>query len=456
MAGQNADVVVVGMGPGGEAAASQLASAGLDVVAVESRLVGGECPYFACVPTKMMVRAAGSLAEARRVPRLAGTAQIEPDLSVVARRIRQEATTDWDDQIAVDRYLRTGGRFVRGRAEITGPGAVQVGDQEFHARRAVILNTGTDPAVPAVPGLASTPYWTNRQAVAAEQAPESLVVLGGGPVGAEFAQIFARFGTRVDLVHTHDRLLVRDEPEASSLLAKALEADGVHLHLGASVQQIGHDGEFSITGPGLQLRAQRLLVATGRRTDYVSLGLGTVGVATDGRFLPTDAHCRAADGLYAIGDITGHGAYTHMSMYQAGIVVADILGDGAGPAADYRAVPHVTFTDPEIGAVGLTEQRAREQGVEVVVGTSDVAASTRGWIHGGTGVIKLVADAATGVLVGATSAGPSGGEVLSMLTLAVQERIPVARLQQMIYAYPTFHRAVQTAADQVAQRLPAT
>lgn len=447
MSANQVDVVVVGMGPGGEAAASALANAGLDVVAIESRLVGGECPYFACIPTKMMLRAADSLAEARRVPELGGTAQVSPDLSRVARRIREEGTTDWDDQIAVDRYLKSGGQFVRGRATVTGPRTVKVSGHEFEARRAIVLNTGTDPAVPELPGLSSTPYWTNREAVAAEQAPASLIVLGGGPVGTEFAQIFARFGTTVDLVQSRDRLLPRDEPEAGQSIAAALSDDGVQLHLGTRAESVSHDGaQFTVKAGGQELHADKLLVATGRQSDFTGLGLDTAGIDTTGRYLTTDANGRVADGIYAIGDITGHGAYTHMSMYESDIVVAHILGEEHVPA-DYRAVPHVTFTDPEAGGVGLTEAQAREQGIDVVTGLADITSSSRGWIHnaGTKGVVKLVADGHTGTLIGGASVGPAGGEVLSMLTLAIQERIPVEHLRQMIYPFPSFHAAVKDA-----------
>jgi pyruvate/2-oxoglutarate dehydrogenase complex dihydrolipoamide dehydrogenase (E3) component len=446
---ETADVIVIGMGPGGEAAAEQLASAGLSVIGIESRLVGGECPYYGCIPSKMVIRAANALAEARRVPELAGDARVEPDFAPVAKRIRREATDDWDDQVAVDRFTGTGGRFVRGRGRITGPRTVAVGDQEFAARRAIIVNPGTEPAVPPIPGLADTPFWTNREVLTATEAPELLCVLGGGAIGLELAQAFARFGSRVTVVEAADRLLSLEEPEAGDLLANALVADGLTIQVGAAAKAVRHgDGEFTIELDGEQVRAGQLLVATGRRTDLRSLGVAALGIEPDARFLDPDDRMRIADGVYAIGDITGKGAFTHMSMYQAEIVVRDILGQ-AGAAAEYHAVPRVTFTDPEIGAVGLTEAQARAGGRRVRVGLAPLSSSTRGWIHGpgGEGVVKLVEDADAGVLVGATSAGPSGGEILSGLTVAVHARVPTERLHRMFYAYPTFHRALSTALD---------
>ncbi|MEU6858658.1 NAD(P)/FAD-dependent oxidoreductase [Glycomyces sp. NPDC046736] len=444
---EQVDVVVVGMGPGGEAAAGELARAGLDVIGVESRLVGGECPYYGCIPSKMAVRAADALAEARRVPALGGTTEVTPDFATVARRIRDEATDDWDDQVAADRFEQAGGRLVRGRGVLTAPGTVRVEGREFTASKAVILNTGTEPAVPPIEGLADTPFWTNREAVAATEAPASLIVLGGGAIGLELAQAFSRFGSQVTVVEAADRLMSLEEPESSRLVADVLAAEGLQVHTGASVDRVAHDGEkFTVTAGGLALEAERLLVATGRRPNFKDLGLESVGVDVSGRALETDAHLRVADGLYAIGDITGKGAFTHMSMYQASIVSAHVLGRG-GPGAEYHAVPRVTFTDPEVGAVGLTERQARDQGLDVATAVSEIPSSSRGWIHkvGNEGFVKLVADSGRGILVGATSAGPTGGEVLSMLTLAVSERTPIERLRRMIYAYPTFHRAVEDA-----------
>ena len=216
------DVVVIGMGVAGEAVAGGLASAGLDVVGVESRLVGGECPYWGCIPSKMMIRAAGTLAEARRVEGLAGKANVTPDWSTVAQRIRTEATADWDDKIAVDRFVEQGGQFVRGRARLVGPGRVSVEGRTVAARRGVVLATGTVPSVPPVPGLADTPYWTNREAIETTTVPESLVVIGGGAIGLELAQVFARFGAHVSVIEVADRLLAGEEPEASALVTEVL------------------------------------------------------------------------------------------------------------------------------------------------------------------------------------------------------------------------------------------
>ncbi|GII97196.1 dihydrolipoyl dehydrogenase family protein [Sinosporangium siamense] len=450
MAQDEFDVVVMGMGPGGEDVAERLAEAGLSVAGVEAELVGGECPYWGCIPSKMMVRASDLLAEGRRIPGIAGDSTISPDWSWVARRIRDEATDDWNDKKAADRFTGKGGHLVRGWGRITAPGEVTVGDRVLKARRGIVIGTGSQPSLPPIEGLAGTPYWTNRQAMEADTLPASLVVVGGGAIGCEIAQVFARFGVRVTVLEAAGRLVAIEEPEACDLLAGVFAADDIEVRLNARVERVSHDGQgFTVhLGDGERALGERLLIATGRRSDLVALGVGAVGLDESARTIATDGRMRAAEGVWAIGDVTGRGAFTHMSMYQADIVVRDLLGEHVFEA-EYHAVPRVTFTDPEIGAVGLTEAQARERGLPVRTASTPIPASARGWIHkaGNHGFIKLVAS--EDVLVGATSAGPAGGEVLSMLTLAVHDRVTIDRLRQMIYAYPTFHRAVHEAVKQL-------
>jgi pyruvate/2-oxoglutarate dehydrogenase complex dihydrolipoamide dehydrogenase (E3) component len=441
---QQVDVVVVGLGVGGEEVAGRLAQAGLSVVGVDHTLVGGECPYWGCIPTKMMTRAGNALAEARRIDGLAGSAQVQPDWAPVARRIREEATDNWDDKVAVDRLTGKGGRFVRGRATLVGPGEVAIDNQVYAASRAVIVATGTTAVIPPIDGLTDTPYWTNREAVETEELPASLIVLGGGAIGLELAHVFARFGVGVTVVEGAERPLAMEEPESSAVAVKALTADGVRFRTGVRAQKVTHSDGFTVMlSDGSTLSGDRLLVATGRQARLGDLGLESVGLDPAARFLTVDDRMRAGERIWAVGDVTGHGAFTHLAMYQADIAVRDILGQG-GPGADYRAVSRVTFTDPEIGAVGQTEQQARDAGVDVSVGFVELSASSRGFIHGpgNDGFIKVVADRSRGVLVGATSAGPSGGEVLGALSVAVHAEVPVDTLLSMIYAYPTFHRAI--------------
>jgi pyruvate/2-oxoglutarate dehydrogenase complex dihydrolipoamide dehydrogenase (E3) component len=446
---EQCDVVVVGLGPGGEALAGRLAKAGLAVVAVEAELVGGECPYWGCIPSKMLIRAANSLAEARRIDGLSGHATVTPDFAPVARRIRDEATDNWDDTVAADRLTDAGARLVRGRGRLAGPRTVEVettdGVERFVAARGVVLNTGTTATVPPIEGLADTPFWTNRDALKAMEAPASMVVIGGGAIGLELAQAFARFGTDVVVLEAGPRILGPEEPESSALIAELFEAEGIAVHAGITIDGVAHDGErFHVTCGDQTFEVEQVLVAAGRTSRIADIGLDTVGVDGTGRFLEVDDDQQVTDGLWAIGDIVGRGAFTHVAMYQSDRVARAILGEPLEPYD--TSLPRVTFTDPEVGGVGLTEQQARDRGLSVQVATSSVAESARGFVHGPghEGLIKLVIDTDRDVLVGATSIGPTGGETLAGLNVAVRAEVPLTTLRNSIYAYPTFWRAVES------------
>ena len=451
-------VVVIGLGPGGGQVAEDLASAGLDVVGIDAALVGGECPYWGCVPSKRMARAAGALAEARRIDGLAGTATVAPDWAPVHAWIADVATDHWDDRVAVERLEGKGGAFLRGRGRLDGPRTVVVttpeGDEvTVTASLAVVVATGSAPAVPPIDGLAGTPFWTNHEMIESPVLPRSIVVLGGGAIGCELAQVMARFGVDVTLVEYAPSLLALEEPAAGSLLAQVFSSEGIDVRTGVGAQKVEHaDDGFTVTlSDGSSVHGERLLVATGRRIDLGAIGAGSVGVDTTARTLTVDDELRVVgpdgpiDGLYAIGDVTSAGAFTHVAVHQARVVVESLRSGTTTHATNpITALPRVTFTDPEIGAVGLTEKQARDKGLDVRVATATLeGAATRGWIHGpgNEGFITVVA--VDGVLVGATSAGPTGGEVLGALSVAVQARIPVAELRRQIWAYPTMHRGIE-------------
>ena len=443
------DVVVLGLGPGGEYAARKLAEAGLDVVGVDRALVGGECPFWGCTPSKLMVRPADLLAEARRAPALAGAVDVRPDWSLVAARIR-EANHDWTDHHHAGPLEEAGVRIVRGHGRLDGVGRVRVetkdGPVVLEAARGVVLNTGTEPARLPVEGLAETPYWTNREAMKVTEVPATLAVIGGGPNGVELAQAFARFGAQVTLLEAEERIVAAEEPEASEVLTAALRDEGIAVEVGVEVERVDHDGRFTLVVDGADLVVDQLLVAAGRSNNLSDVGLDTVGLDPEADTIDVDDRSRAGERLWAVGDITGRGAFTHVSRYQAYVAVADLLGT-EDVRADYRAVSRVTFTDPEVGSVGLTEAEARDRGLRVSVATADVERSSRGWIHGPgtTGVVKLVSDVDRDVLVGATVVSPYGGEVLGMLVTAVHAEVPLPVLRRMHFAYPTFHRAIQVA-----------
>lgn len=429
---EEVDVVVLGLGPGGEEVAGRLASAGLDVVGVERGLIGGECPYWGCVPTKMMVRASDLVAESRRAGRLVGSATTGAHWLPVADRV-SDATDGWDDTQAVKRLGRNGGRLRRGEGRLVGPGQVEVDGVLLVARRAVVVATGARPVVPDVAGLADTPFWTNRDAVRARRAPESLLVLGGGAIGVELGQVFRRFGTEVTLVESGPRLVATEEPEAGDLVTDVLRHEGVDVRTGTEVTSVYHDGDrFTVLLAGSEsVAVEALLVATGRRPDLRALGVAVLGLDDTADHLEVDGVQRVVGGgsTWAVGDVTGVGAYTHVAMAQADTAVRDILGQSPPPTPT-GAIPRVTFTDPEVGAVGLTEADARRRLERIRVGRADLAEEARGWIHGPDtrGLVKVVEDASRGVLVGATAVGPSGGEVLGLLALAVHAEVPVDRL----------------------------
>ncbi len=458
------DVIVIGMGPAGETVGGNLAEAGLRVVGIEGNLVGGECPYWGCVPSKMMIRAADLLAEANRVNDLAGSATTKPDWAPVAQRIRDQATDGWDDTVAVERFVGKGGIFVRGYGTITGPGQVDVDGDRYIASRGIVIATGTLAAVPPIPGLADTPYWTNHDIIEAKELPESLIVLGGGPIGAELAQVMARFGVDVTIVEGLEQLLPRNEPEAGQALAEVFVAEGIAVHTGQFASAVRYDGAdggaehgtFAVElADGTELTAERLLVATGRRTFLPELGVANLGVDDTTPYLTVDGRQRVdvapeMGGLWAVGDIAGEGLFTHLATRQGAIAADDILGRNVEPL-NLAALPAVTFTDPEVGSVGLTESEARGAGLDVTVVTKQVGHTARGWLHatGNEGLVKIVIDADTDRVVGATSMGPAGGEVLGLLALAVHAEIPVATLRSMIYAYPTFHKGIEDALNEL-------
>jgi pyruvate/2-oxoglutarate dehydrogenase complex dihydrolipoamide dehydrogenase (E3) component len=448
------DVIVLGLGPGGEDLAEAMAAAGRAVLGVDPHLVGGECPYYGCIPSKMMLRGAEELAEARRVDGMAGHADVHPDFAPVAKRIRDEATDNWDDKVAVDRLEKTGATFVRGAARLTGrddKGRIRVDvDGTQYTGEHVVVATGTAPAIPPVDGLADLPrgelVWTNREAVKAETAPESLLVLGGGAIGCELAQAFARFGSRVTIIEPGPRILHPEEPDASRIVTEVFEREGIAVRCGAKPVRVaaGGDGVELTLEDGSTHTAATVLVAAGRKPN-LDIGLDTLGLDPSVRSLTVDDHMRVGDvdGLYAIGDVTGRGAFTHVAVWQSRVLTAHLKGDDE-PFGGYHGLAWVTFTDPEVGRVGMTEQQARDAGLTVRTGVAPIPSNSRGWIHGpgNDGFVKVVEDAGTGTLVGATVVSPNGGEILAVLTLAVHAKVPVRTLTTMHYAFPTLHRAV--------------
>jgi len=444
MSESGVDVIVVGVGTCGEDISLRLLGAGLGVVGIEGSLVGGECAYWACLPSKIMIRAANLLQETRRVEGKAGTAQATPDWGLMAGRLRAEVTGGWDDSYAVNRFETNGGRLIHGYGKLTGPHTVTVNGESITARKGIVIATGSKFIIPNIPGLADVDYWTTHDLMQAEVLPGSLLVLGGGAVGCELGQVMSRFGSNVTIIEAADRLMSAEEPEASAALEAAFEAEGISVQTGSAAANVeSHDGQIVVTlADGTELSGERLLVAVGKTVDLSPLGLEAAGIDTRRTFIPVDEHMRAADGIWAMGDVTGKGLFTHVALYQSAIVAVDILGEPHEPA-NYDSVPRAAFTDPEVGSVGITEAQAREAGLDVIVTVKQLPATFKGWLYGVShGIIKLVVDRETGLLLGASVVGPQAGEMLGFLQLAMQGKVPISKLRTMIYAFPTFYGAI--------------
>jgi dihydrolipoamide dehydrogenase len=433
------DVVVIGAGSAGESIASDLAAEGRSVALVEQLRVGGECPYVACMPSKSLLRSVQERAEDR-------------DYSAAVAR-RDELAEHRDDSSAAQEVQQQGVELVRGRATITRPGVVAVEGREL-AWTDLVLATGSRPTPPPVEGLDGVPTWTSDEALSAPDRPASLLVLGGGAVGCELSQVFARFGSAVTLVESGPQLLGREESSIAERLAKVLRDDGVDVRLEVQVERAerGSSGARLHLSDGSSIDVERVLVATGRAPATDGLGLDVLGIEPGEKGeLGTDASCRVRgqQHVWAAGDVTGVAPYTHAANYQARIVAANILGGDR--SADYRAIPRAVYTDPAVASVGMDESTAREQGIEAVTAVMDVGQTARAAVDGGAqGRLVLTADRRRGVLVGAAAIGPRADEWLSEATLAIRAQVPLDVLSEVVHAFPTFGEAYEPALRELA------
>ncbi|HEX4114244.1 MAG TPA: NAD(P)/FAD-dependent oxidoreductase [Solirubrobacteraceae bacterium] len=435
------DVIVIGAGPAGEVVAGRLAGGGNEVALVESQLVGGECAFYACMPSKALLRPAEALAEARRVPGTAQAVTGELDVDAVLRR-RDEVIHNLDDSQQLPWLEDHKITLIRGHGRLEGERRVRVGEHTYEARQAVIIAVGSQAVMPPIPGLAEAKPWTNREVTTAQSIPSRLAILGGSAVGVEMAQAYSSLGAKVVLIEAEQRLLPREEPFAGEELRDALLERGVEIHLGAKAKAVHRDDRgITVTLDGDdRIGAEEILVAVGRHPLTDHLGLESVGLEP-GKSMEVDdtLQVKGLPWLFAIGDVNGRSLLTHMGKYQARIVATVIEGGHARATREAAITPRVVFTEPQVAAVGFTLQGALEQGIDAHAydaSSSDTAGASF-YGHDTPGTSRLVFDEDRAVIVGATFTGVDVAEWVHAATIAIAGGVPVERLWDAVPAFPT-------------------
>jgi pyruvate/2-oxoglutarate dehydrogenase complex dihydrolipoamide dehydrogenase (E3) component len=444
---ENFEVVVLGAGSAGEYVAGKLADAGRTVALIEKLRVGGECPFVSCVPSKAMLRSAQARGDAGRLVELGGTSapvELGPDNAAyrTATARRDELVSGRHDTGHAEEAQRRGVTLIRGTGRVTGPGHLDVDGREI-GYRDLVLGTGSEPAVPPITGLDTVTAWTSDRALSEPDRPASVAIVGGGPIGCEFAQIYTGFGVVVTVIESAPRLLSAESPAIGEAMAGVLRDGGAHVRVGAAVKAVepAPDGATRIVfEDGPPLEAERLILAVGRKPVTADLGLDQLGIEPDADgALDVDAYCRVRghQHVWAGGDVTGIAPYTHGADYQA-LVICDNLLERRRKA-DYRAIPRVVYTQPPMASVGMTEEQARAAGIEVVTATGDLSGLVRTNTDGAPGgTLILVADRARGILVGAAAFGPAADEWISEASVAIRAEVPLATLADVVHPFPTY------------------
>ncbi len=441
------DAVVLGAGPAGEVVATRLGERGLRTALVEAELIGGECAYWACIPSKTLLRPPEVRLEAQRT---AGTSTPAQRWSEIAA-YRDYMIRHLDDSEEIKGYERGGVTVFKGPAKLAGAGKIEVGERTLQSER-IIIATGSETRVPSIPGLEEAGYWTNREATTFSEIPESVVILGGGPVGIELAQLLRRLGSDVHLVESADRLLSREDSRVSELISEAVSEDGIDVHVGFDVASVSRsDGLRSVRlRDGAELRAGELIVATGRVPRVGKLALESAGIEAGPSGIEVDERCRVSEGIWAVGDVTGAMPFTHVAKYQARIACADIGGEPV--RADYAAVPRVVFCDPEVAAVGLTQGQAADKGIDAVSSHVELPKSiARPWTYetDPRGELTVIADRERKILVGAWAVAPLASEWIHYAALAIKAQIPIGVLRDTVAQFPTYTEAYIKALEQL-------